>query len=139
MGAAPAYSYFDHDADIGVTARGATLEAAFEAAAQAMFAVMEPPRGGGVEQRVAFEFEETDVELALVEWLNRLLGEARSHGLILRRFRLRRDGARWLGEGWGEPWPESTDRGVEVKGATLTMLSVRATSGGWEARCVVDV
>jgi SHS2 domain-containing protein len=26
-----------------------------------------------------------------------------------------------------------------VKGATLTMLSVRQTDGGWEARCIIDV
>ena len=31
------------------------------------------------------------------------------------------------------------ERGVDVKGATLTMLSVAPTDGGWEARCVVDV
>jgi SHS2 domain-containing protein len=31
------------------------------------------------------------------------------------------------------------ERGVEVKGATLTMLSVKQVEAGWEARCVVDV
>jgi SHS2 domain-containing protein len=31
------------------------------------------------------------------------------------------------------------ERGTEVKGATLTMLSVRRADGGWEARCVIDV
>jgi len=28
---------------------------------------------------------------------------------------------------------------VEVKGATLTMLEVKESAAGWEARCVVDV
>lgn len=39
------------------------------------------------------EFEEADVELALVRWLNLLLGKAREHGLVFARFRLERDGA----------------------------------------------
>jgi SHS2 domain-containing protein len=30
-------------------------------------------------------------------------------------------------------------RGTEVKGATLTALSVRHDAQGWQARCVVDV
>ncbi|MDE2366260.1 MAG: archease, partial [Betaproteobacteria bacterium] len=33
----------------------------------------------------------------------------------------------------------SLERGVEVKGATLTMLSVKQAGAIWEARCVVDV
>ncbi|MGZ5662035.1 MAG: archease, partial [Usitatibacter sp.] len=50
-----------------------------------------------------------------------------------------RAGPRWLGEAWGEPWREGLERGTEVKGATLTMLSVKRAGGLWEARCVVDV
>ncbi|MBI2961630.1 MAG: archease, partial [Betaproteobacteria bacterium] len=33
------YAYFAHDADIGVAGRGPTLEAAFAAAAHAMFSI----------------------------------------------------------------------------------------------------
>jgi len=132
-------SYFDHDADMGVVGRGPTLEAAFEAAARATFALMADPAAVRPRESVRFEFEEADPELALVTWLNRLLGEARSVGLALGRFQLRRDGARWIGEAWGERWRDDLHRGVEVKGATLTMLAARPTAGGWEARCVVDV
>ena len=142
--------YFEHDADIGVIGRGPTLEAAFVAAAEAVFAIMAepaalrapphaPPCQGGDEGGVAFEFEEPDLELALVTWLNRLLAEARSHGLALCRFQLQRQGLRWVGRTWGQPWRDDLVRGTEVKGATLTMLSVRQTAEGWEARCVVDV
>jgi SHS2 domain-containing protein len=31
------------------------------------------------------------------------------------------------------------ERGTQVKGATLTALSVRQQGEGWEARCVVDL
>jgi len=39
----------------------------------------------------------------------------------------------------GEPWRPGLERGVEVKGATLTALVVKRDEKGWEARCVVDV
>jgi SHS2 domain-containing protein len=133
------YGYFDHDADIGIVGRGATVELAFEQAAAAVFAISADIAAIRGEEKVSFSFTEADPELALVTWINRLLAEARSRGLIFGRFRLARDGAEWHGEAWGEPWRGDLERGVEVKGATLTMLSVRESPGGWEARCVVDV
>lgn len=131
--------YFEHDADIGVVGRGATMEQAFERAAAAMFAVMTDIAAVVRAVRVAFSFEEADPELALVTWLNRLLAEARSRGLVFGDFHLERDGDHWHGQAWGEPWRPELERGVEVKGATLTMLFVHKLGGGWEARCIVDV
>jgi SHS2 domain-containing protein len=131
--------YFDHDADVGVIGRGATVEEAFEAAARAMYALMTDIRAVREERSVPLEFEEADVELALVRWLNLLLGLSHEEGLIFGRFWLERDGVRWRGGASGEPWRPELERGVEVKGATLTMLQVRQSKDGWEARCVVDV
>lgn len=136
---AETYGYFDHDADIGIIGRGSTLQHAFEAAARAMFAVMidlSPVRAEGA---VRFSFEEADVELALVTWLNLLLAHARERQMVFSRFHLRCEGNLWLGEAGGQRWNREMERGVEVKGATLTMLSVKRDADGWEARCVVDV
>ena len=132
-------AYFEHDADMGIVGRGESVEEAFENAAKAVFTMMTGP--GKVELRVsaAIEFEEADMELALVTWLNLLLGEARSRALVFGRFQLRRDGVRWSGRAEGEPWRAGLERGVEVKGATLTCLAVTQREGVWEARCVVDV
>jgi SHS2 domain-containing protein len=88
---------------------------------------------------VSIEFEEADHELALVTWLNLLLGKSRELGMVFSRFHLQHQGNKWNGEVSGEKWSDSLERGVEVKGATLTMLSVRQTGAIWEARCVVDV
>lgn len=138
-GAADRYGYFDHDADVGIVGRGATLEESFEAAAQATFALMTDISAVRPARTVRVEFEEADTELALVRWLNQLLGLAREQGLVFSVFRLERDGALWRGSASGEPWRGDLERGTEVKGATLTMLTVRETSAGWEARCIVDV
>lgn len=133
------FDYFEHDADIGVIGRGATLEEAFEGAAEGMFAIMADAAQVRPLVQFAFAFAEDDVELALVTWLNRLLAEARQRGLALARFRLKRVDGQWQGEAWGAPWGANMERGTEVKGATLTMLRVRQNEGAWEARCVVDV
>jgi SHS2 domain-containing protein len=133
------YRYFDHEADIGIEARGKTLEAAFANAALGMFAIMAEPATVIPEQEVAIEFEEADLELALVTWLNQLLGQARLRGLVFCAFELEREGGQWRGRAWGMPWRPGADRGTEVKGATLTMLKVEQGPEGWLARCIVDV
>ena len=135
----PHYGYFDHEADIGIEAQGKTPEETFENAALAMFAIMAHPATVIPEQQVSVEFEEADLELALVTWLNRLLGQARLRGLVFCAFELKRVGDNWRGEAWGMPWKPGADRGTEVKGATLTMLKVEETPKGWRAQCVVDV
>jgi len=133
------YGYFDHDADVGVFGRGATIEQAFENAARATFALMWEPRDVAMQEEVEVRFEEADVELALATWMNALLGQAAARHLALADFALERDGDRWRGRAWGEPWRDDLPRGTGVKGATLTALSVRPVDGGFDARCVVDV
>ncbi len=114
-------------------------EGAFEQAARAMFGLMADPGAVQPEETVQVTFQESDLELALVIWLNALLSEARQRGLVLTHFKLVRQGDRWMGEGRGQPWRDDLERGVEVKGATLTMLAVCPADGGGDARCVVDV
>lgn len=133
------YGYFDHDADVGVIGRGARLEDAFVAAARAVFALVTDLDALDPRERIDIEFDEADVELALVRWLNLLIAHAAERGLALAAFELRREDDHWRGAARGEPWREELERGVDVKGATLTMLSVKRSDGGWEARCVVDV
>ena len=133
------YAYFDHDADVGISGRGVTVEEAFEAAARATFALMTDIAAVQPLESIRLQFEEADCEIALVRWLNLLLGHARERGLVFGRFWIERDGVLWRGGASGEPWRPDLERGVEVKGATLTMLAVSRSGAGWEARCVVDV
>jgi SHS2 domain-containing protein len=133
------YAYFDHDADVGIIGRGERAEDALVAAAQAVFALTTRLADVRPLERLEIEFEEADAEYALVAWLNLLVARAQERGLALGRFALARVGDRWKGEAWGEPWREGLERGTDVKGATLTMLSVKRGEGGWDARCVVDV
>ncbi len=131
--------YFEHDADIGIIGRGITVEQAFEAAAQAVFAIVTNLDLVQPSSTLTLEFEEADPELALVTWLNLLLGKSREQGMIFSRFHVQHHGNIWHAEALGEKWHAGLERGVEVKGATLTMLSVKQTGAMWEARCIVDV
>jgi len=131
--------YFEHDADTGIIGRGTTMEQAFEAAAQAVFAIVTNLDLVQPSSTLTIEFEEADPELALVTWLNLLLGKSHEQGMIFNRFHVQHHGNKWCAEALGEKWHAGLERGVEVKGATLTMLSVKQTGAMWEARCIVDV
>lgn len=132
-------AYFEHDADIGIIGRGLTVEQSFEAAARAVFAIITDLEAVHPVSAVAIEFEESDVELALVIWLNLILAKARESGMVFSHFYIQRQGDQWHGKALGEKWRDGLERGVEVKGATLTMLAVKQTGPVWESRCVVDV
>jgi SHS2 domain-containing protein len=131
--------YFDHDADIGIIGRGQSIESAFVAAAEAVFSIMTNISIIKPTKSITIEFTESDPELALVIWLNLLLAKARESNVIFSKFALQNINDHWLGSASGETWQEQTLRGTEVKGATLTMLSVKKQRGEWKACCVVDV
>ena len=137
------YSYFEHGADIGVKGAGKTVEESFEAAACAMFSIMADISLLKPMKEVNFKFVERDLGFALVLWLNGLLNQAAVSNLIFCNFKVKRD-ARVTGEQWscyaaGDSWREDMEPGVEVKGATLTELSVTVENGVWISGCVVDV
>ena len=132
-------SYFEHDADIGIIGRGTTIEQSFEAAARAVFGIITNLEAVQPITEVAVEFEETDFELALVIWLNLILGKSRELGMVFSDFHIQREGNYWRGKVRGEEWHDDMERGVEVKGATLTMLSVKQIGQMWESCCIVDV
>ena len=133
------YSYFNHDADIGIIGRGTSLVESFESAALAMFAIMADVEVLHGHELLEVAFEEEDNEFAFIEWLNTLLALAHMKHLVLGRFELHKEGHSWRGKAWGDTWQKDLERGTEVKGATLTMLSVQKKEDHWEAQCVVDV
>ena len=143
--AAPRYTHFSHQADIGVRGFGDTVEAAFAAAARGMFAVMADLRRVRPTTEISVACAAPDLELLLVDWLSALLREADIRGLLLSRFSLlvhRQNGGFALsGTARGEP----VDRArhcprVEVKAATWAELAVgQLPDGRWVAQCIVDV
>lgn len=134
------YSYFDHEADIGIIGQGPNIEEAFISAAQAVFAIMADPKFLKTTTEIKINFEEPDIEIALVIWLNALISQARVNEMIFKEFSLQHKNNHWHGIAKGQKWSKDIPLGTEVKGATLTMLSVQQLDNNrWEAKCVVDV
>ena len=140
-GHTPRWEHFEHRADIGVAGYGTTPAQAMEQAAQALTAILCDPAAVAPLERVSIQCEAPDLELLLVDWLNALIYEMAIRHLIFSRFRVQLDGARLVGEAWGEPLDTQRHQpAVEVKGATYTELWVgQRPDGTWAARCVVDV
>jgi tRNA nucleotidyltransferase (CCA-adding enzyme) len=140
--AAGSWEFFAHGADVGIRGRGRTLEEAFEQAAVALTSIMVDPSRVRPTGRVDLSCEARGPELLLVGWLNALVLEMSAHHRVFSRFQVKTSGTRLYGSAWGEEIdPARHDPGAEVKGATLTELTVRRDegTGRWLAQCVVDV
>jgi tRNA nucleotidyltransferase (CCA-adding enzyme) len=135
------WEHFPHGADVGVRGLGPTLETAFEEAAKAMTGAVTDPETVAPREKVSVACEAPDDELLLVEWLNALVYEMATRGMLFGRFKVAISGARLSGEAWGEKVDVARHQpAAEVKGATYTALKVvRESDGTWLAQCVVDV
>lgn len=139
--AAAEWELFPHGADVGVRGFGRTKEQAFEHAAYAMTAALAAPQRVQPRSAVRVACDAPDDELLLVDWLNALVYEMATRGMLFSRFAVRIEGSRLEGEAWGEPVDLARHEvGVEIKGATYTALRVaQEEDGRWVAQCVVDV
>lgn len=137
----PRWEHFTHGADIGVRGIAETVEGAFEQAAIALTAVVIDPVEVQARETFEFECEAPDLEMLLVDWLNLLVYEMATSGVLFREFDLELRGCHLRATARGERIdPARHELAVEVKGATYTALSVRQeVSGLWVAECVVDV
>ena len=135
------FETFEHDADVGVRGRGATLAEAFANAGLALTSVVADP---------SLVRESLAVDLACVadadeplfyDWMNALVFEMATRWLLFARFEVAVEGGRLHARAFGEPVDRARHApAVEVKGATWTGLRVaREPDGGWVAQCVVDV
>lgn len=135
------WEHFPHLADVGVRGLGDSKAAAFEQAALAVTAAVCDPRTVAPLTAVDLRCRADDDELLLAAWLNALVTEMATSRMLFSRFEVRFGDGGLRARAWGEPVdPARHKPAVEVKGATLTELSVRRSPGGrWLAQCVVDV
>ncbi len=135
------WEHFPHGADIGVRGYGAHLAEAFENAALALTAVITDPASVRAETAVDIACRAPDAELLLVDWLNALIFEMATRGMLFSRFAVTVENGGLTARAWGEPVEAARHApAVEAKGATLTALEVAQEAGGrYRAQCVVDV
>jgi SHS2 domain-containing protein len=133
------FELLEHTADVGVRARGATLEEVFEQATLGLAEVLgaRRPREG---ESVAVEVAAGDPGALLVDWLNEVLWlhETRGHAAIA-AVRVERVGG---DRAAGSVTFSSTDPpadGTFVKAVTYHRLRVGRDAGGWLAEVYLDV
>ena len=139
---AAAWEHFEHRADMGVRGIGPDMAEAFAQAALAMTAIITDPAGVIPKQRVYLECREADPELLFVDWLNQVIFEMATRGMLFSRFDVDiGDNGKLQAEIRGEAVDRSRHTpAVEIKGATFTGLAVKQRAdGSWVAQCVVDV
>jgi len=119
---------------------GRTLDEAFAEAAVALMAVICSPQKVEPTESVRIHCQGDDMELLFVDWLNELVYEMATRGMLFSRFEVTVVGDKLDGRAWGEiADPERHETAVEVKGATYTQLKVARQDDKWIAQCVVDV
>jgi len=139
--AAARWEHFIHVADVGVRGFGETMAQAFEQAALALTAVITEPGSVAPRQVVEMTCEAPDPEILLADWLNALIFEMATRGMLFGDWQVTLHDRALDAVARGERVDRIRHEPVvEVKGATYTALAVsRDDAGTWHAQCVVDV
>ena len=134
------YNTFEHTADIGIEARGETLEEAFANAARGMFSIIVDGSDIDVSETREIVLEETeDNDQLLVDWLSELLYIHDVEGLVFDRFDIAIDDGLHA-RAWGEPYRrEKHGYGSEIKAVTYHMLAIKRTKKGTEIKVLFDI
>ena len=135
------WEHFEHDADMGLRAVATTREALFETMGKALTAVVTDPAAVHAVEAVSISCEAPDDALLLVDWLNALIFEMATRGMVFGRWHVELSGQKLESRVEGEVVDRLRHQPVvEVKGATYTALSVeQGSDGSWRCQCVVDV
>ena len=134
------FQILEHTGEVGILARGRSLEEAFVQAAKGMFSLMVDPQTIEEEEERWVEVEATDREALLVAWLNHLIYLFDVEGLLLCHFRVEEVDEKHLkavchGEKLS---PERHQLNLAIKAATYHMVEVREENGWW-ARVILDI
>ncbi len=135
------WRHYEHPADMGIRGYGETLSQAFEQAALAMVALITEQQAIEPAEQVEIECCESEPDMLLIAWLNRIIYEMSARGMLFSKFQVNIDGDMLKATVWGQRLDiKKHQPAVEVKGATFMDLKVAQTEDGlWMAQCVVDV
>ena len=133
------YRLLEHTADLGLEARGDSLQAALDQAVAALAAVLAGDhRVLGTEQQPVL-IPASDLEAQVVALLDECLFRVEVHGWIASGATIERDAAGQLvGQLEGEPFDPSRHDGTAIKAITWHQLAVREDSSGCTITVYVD-
>ena len=135
---------FSHTGDVGFALRADDLDELFDAAREALLAVLvtTPPERGDIARTV--ELGAPGLDVLLVRWLEEILYLQATEALLAASSEPR---VRHRGDDWhlsahlrlAAMQPEASHAWREVKAITYHGLEVKRDEAGWRARVVLDV
>ena len=137
----PLYEFFDHTADIGIRARGATLAELFEQLARGLTALIAEDSVLQPREARAIRLSADDAESLLLAWLQELLFWFSTDRFLPVDYALEEVTPTSLrGTVRGERFdPVRHVQGREVKAITRHRLSVRREDSAWTGEVIVDI
>jgi SHS2 domain-containing protein len=133
------FEILEHTADVGIRARGPTLEEAFRQAALGLADIM-GARRDATGERLSISLSGEDIEGLLVDWLNEVLWLLDARDGVLTGVTVHHvDASGVEGEIFSAPRGDEVLEGTAVKAVTYHQLKVEAAEGLWTARVFVDV
>ena len=135
------YEFFEHTADVGMRAWGATLAELFIHAAQGLVALVAEDSAIRPTESRPVTLSASSIEELLQAWLTELLVWFDAEGFLPGAYDLESVNATALrGRIQGERFdPAQHTHGTEVKGITRHQFRVEQINGRWEARLIFDV
>ena len=108
---------------------------------EALTAIITDPAKVQPAETISVSCEAPDDALLLIDWLNALIFEMATRGMVFGSWHVKLSGQKLDARVKGELVDRLRHQPVvEVKGATYTELSVKQDSeGSWHGQCVVDV
>ena len=138
------YEVIDHTADIGIKARGKSLEEVFKAVAKGMFDLI--AKDDNIEPREAksIEIEIDDLIILFKRWLEELLFIFDTEKLVFSKFQIQIDKKnnfyKLKAVVYGEKYnPEKHGSGVEIKAVTYHMMDIWEEDNYVYARVLFDI
>lgn len=135
------WQHYSHPADMGIRGIGPTKAEAFAQAALALTAVITDLKTVEPKEMVEITCQEQDDELLFVSWLNALIYEVATRGMLFSKFEVNIKDQQLQAKAWGEKIDvKKHSPAVEVKAATYADLKVQQDkNGNWLVQCIVDV
>jgi len=135
------YELIDHTADIGIRVYGKDLKELFANAAFAMFDIIADLEGMKTSVTVEIRKDAPNREELLITWLDELLYNFYTKGLIFSKFEiLELDEEHISGKAIGRHIGENKNRlKTEIKAATYHELKIENKDNLWQTQLIFDV
>jgi len=138
------YEVIDHTADIGIKAKGKSLEEVFEATAKGMFELI--AKNDNIEPREtrSIEIEMDDLIMLFKQWLEEVLFSFDTQKLVFSKFEVQIDKQdnfyKLKAVVYGEEYnPEKHGSGVEIKAVTYHMMDIWKEDDQVYAQVLFDI